>query len=304
MLSKLENNTNVNTNKSTVVAYRYQVTLAEDLISAVHGGYDITEFYIPSINIRFNKQAISQSHVARNSVGLFSHATMSPITEVHLSAELVEKILSVYNSLHKVDDNGNVLASTSALMFDPVFADLFMAVSVREGNDTRHLDVRFLDGDERDFELAYRSFGNDALIPYMLKYIQNGVPRQREIFDRLLDITKHLTPVEKNSLKASLEDNINLIKENHKDDSADMITPSAAGLATGWVAMDATKNPLVGLGVGVLTGVATFFGKNAVTNVYHQYQDNQRENVKQQFFALLDDGNVHALDNKVGKPRL
>jgi len=65
----------------------------------------------------------------------------------------------------------------------------------------------------------------------------------------------------------------------------EMITPSLAGTALGFTAMRITKNPVVGIGVGLLTTGVTFFGKAA----YQQYQADQREDLKQLFLDLLND---------------
>ena len=175
-----------------------------------------------------------------------------------------------------------------------------MYAEVKEGNCTRILDPRFLDNEEY-FEIAYREFGNDALPPYILKCILNHDHLHKKTIDRLLDIVANLSPVEKTSLKACLEDKIQLHKMRN-DEGPDALTPAAVGLAAGFIAANATGNPFVGAGVGLLTGAGTFFGKNAISSTYQHYQDNQFDSLKQQFYKLLDDNQLSSAFKVSNKP--
>src|SRR5579872_5105014 len=157
---------NYNKDNTTVIAYRYRCTIAAGAIDMAHGGNNIIEFFIPSLNMCFNEKAAFTADHARNVLGSDMYTYRSPLTEVYLPTALVDKITEAKKVLEKAEKS-NVNWGSNSLIDDEQFIKLFsmMTAEIKEGNCIRILNPEFL-GNENDFEVAYREFGNDALPPY------------------------------------------------------------------------------------------------------------------------------------------
>jgi len=272
-----EHNKQTNVQSDMFITYRYKVSITESTIDVVHNGHKNTEFYIPSLNLCFNKQAIFKSNNPRNSSSLFDYKYTSPLTKVNLPVQLIEKIQSIFE-LHR---NDKCFHPFSEIKENEELSALFknMHLSVKEG---RILDVRFLEN-EKDFEFAYKTYGNSALLPYMLKYLNGQKPPHQKTINRILEIIHSLDQIEKESLKNSLSNELQLSKDNYNDQSFDYLNPAVVGLASFGTALAFTENPIIGIGAGLFAGGITFFKKSSDLGS----QKMQRDQLKDRFFDAL-----------------
>jgi len=279
-----KNDEQPNIGEDMFLTYRYQVTISANTMDAVHGGHIITEFYIPSLKLCFNEEAVFESDNPRNKTGLsiFDNDCASPLTIVNLPVQLIEKIKSIFE-LHK---NDRCFHSFPEIKKDGELSALFekMHLSVKEGNCIRILDVRSLEK-EKDFEIAYKTYGNSALIPYMLNYINGKSLLHQETVNRILEIIHSLDLIEKESLKNSLSDNLRLAYNNN-DQSPGYSESAGVGLASFGAVSAVTKNPVIGIGAGLFAAGITFFKRSSDL----EYQKVQRDQLKDQFFDALVSG--------------
>jgi hypothetical protein len=275
-------------NEQTIIAYRYRCTVAENVHEALHGGHDVTEFFIPSISLCFNNEGILFSVEPRNHDGMFEYQCPTALTKVYLPASLVNKLNAMLNS-HSVTNEKELLVA------DQEIKNLFsnQSVSIQEGGELKFLDPRFLH-DEKYFTAAYQAFGNDALPAYIKKYL-NGVTPHQATIDCIFKIIASLDEVEKNSLKKCLINKLkktNPPKVNSQDEPFEIpipAIPSVVGFVTGCIASRVSDNPMVSFGVGTTSAAMTLFGQY----VYDHYQKNQLKNqldkLKKLIFDLLEE---------------
>jgi len=252
-----------------VVAYRYQTTVAENTSEFIHGGHDIVEYYIPSLNLFFNGHAVAQSECPRNHTGFNEYQCTSPLTKVILPQSLVERIKSAFDA-HKDDKINHVHYDTfPELDNDEIKSIVVNHISIEDGFELFTDDgivrrvpvIRIVEASslekEKEFEPGYKAFGNDALLPYMLSSVHGNVPGQH-IIDRICSIIQSMNSSEKQSLKASFEEHRECILKRKKEESS-YSSPLYVGLGTTGAALALTRNPLAGFAAGIFASGLTFF---------------------------------------------
>ena len=253
-------------------AYKYELNVMVDLrgIPTRRNTQRITEYYIPSLEICFNRVAVLKSQVARNSKSIISKAC--PLTATEIPDDLA-------------NDLKNILGDNDSAYFDKIKNDDILSIFEEKnipgktkitpsGSEKIISFVKDID----NFWNSYEAKGNVVLKKAIIYYILNGITPPDVELSQLQTLTKTLEEVEKVSLAESISAALDikdgkLLRRNEDIESINASKAYCGKIGAGlgfFAARSVSVAPPVGAAAGAVLG---YIGEFAYKE-YSKYKTN------------------------------